>query len=110
MSVEDKTNFRVIRAQLTGPNFIDGLYDAAKDIVDLASQLAPRESGDLANSGEVSIISDKIVTVSFGNNLPDDRAAAQEFGTVFMPAQPFLLPAVKQIDILFHVRKRLGLI
>lgn len=109
MSVDaDLTRISIIRARLTGPNFVDGLYDAAQDIVNLASQLAPRDSGDLSESGKVEVIGDK-VEVSFGNGLPDDRAIAQEYGTVYMPAQPYLLPAARAIDILFHVKKRMGL-
>lgn len=108
MSVEDKTNISIVRVQLTGPNFIEGLLEAGKDIVSIASQLAPRESGDLANSGEAHIEGNKVV-VSFGEGLPDGRAIAQEYGTIFMPAQPYLIPAIKNTDILFHVRRKLGL-
>ena len=109
MSVDAKTNLSVIRAKLGNTNFTEGLKKAGEDIVDLASQLAPKESGRLSNSGEVNVIGDGVVEVSFGNGIPDDRAIAQEYGTVFMPAQPFLTPAVKNIDILAHVKDELKL-
>lgn len=75
-----------------------GLRSAAKKIVDLASQLAPKDSGDLSRSGKVEVRDEKVF-ISFGNNLPDNRAPAQEFGTSTSAAQPYLLPAVRNIDI-----------
>lgn len=83
---------------------LEGLAISGKYIVDLASQLAPRDSGELSLSGE-SHLEDDVLIISFGNNLPDERAAAQEYGTVFMPAQPYLGPAVKNIDIIEEVAK-----
>ena len=77
----------------------EGLKEGAESIHDLARQLAPEDSGELKNSGKVEVIDDFTVEVSFGNDLNDDRAAAQEYGTVYMPAQPFLTPAAKEIDV-----------
>lgn len=80
----------------------EGLLIAGNHIVDLASQLAPEDSGELKLSGKV-VMEDNAVVVSFGNELPDDRAIAQEYGTIYMPAQPYLGPAIKEIDILEDV-------
>lgn len=106
----DLRQISIIRAQLDPSNesFIQGLFEAGEDIVDLASQLAPKDTEELSKSGDVQIQDNKVF-VSFGNGLEDDRAIAQEYGTIFMPAQPYLLPAARAIDILFHVRKRMGL-
>ncbi len=90
--------------------FAEGILQAGKHIVDLASQLAPEDEGLLKASGEAVPVGDTVL-VSFGNGLPDDRAAAQEYGTIYMPAQPYLGPAVKEIDVALEVaiavRKRL---
>lgn len=89
---------------------LEGLLVAGNHVVDLASQLAPEDSGALKGSGRAVLIGDS-VDISFGNDLPDDRVIAQEYGTVFMPAQPYLGPALKEIDILeevaLAVRRRL---
>lgn len=85
----------------------EGLLNAGADIQDLASQLAPKDSGDLANSGETQLVAPRLVEVSFGNNLPDARAVIQEFGSVFMPAQPYLGPALRAIDVGLEVSKAL---
>lgn len=77
---------------------IEGLATAAKFILDLATQLAPEDEGLLKGSGEVGGSGENL-TVSFGNGLPDDRAIAQEYGTMYMPAQPYLSVAVKEIDV-----------
>ncbi len=103
----DLSKLSIIRAQLSEDNFVQGLYEAGKDIEQLASQLAPKDTEELANSGRVEVVGNKVI-VSFGNDLPDDRAPAQEFGTVEMPAQPYFTPAIRAVDILFHVKKRLG--
>lgn len=99
----------IIRARLNTTNFTQGLLEGAKDIVDLASQLAPRDTGVLADSGKAEIVGDGKVEVSFGNDIEDDRAIAQEYGTSVMPAQPYLLPAIRNVDILLHVKEQLQL-
>lgn len=81
---------------------LEGLQQAGNHIVDLASQLAPEDSGALKQSGSAILTGDS-VDISFGNGLPDDRALAQEYGTIFSAAQPYLGPAVKQIDIVEEV-------
>jgi hypothetical protein len=83
---------------------LEGLLVAGNHVVDLASQLAPEDTGDLKKSGRAVLIGDA-VDISFGNDLPDDRAIAQEYGTIFMPAQPYLGPALKEIDIVEEVAK-----
>lgn len=83
------------------------LLQSGKHIQTLASELAPVDSGDLAASGDVQMIAPTIIEVSFGNNLPDNRAVAQEYGTLFMPAQPYLGPAVRAIDVGLEVSKEL---
>lgn len=103
----DFTKLSIIRSKLNVENYTEGLLEGAKDIVKLASELAPKDTGDLSDSGEAHISGNGKVELSFGNGLPDDRAIAQEYGTVFMPAQPYLLPAIREVDILFHVLKRI---
>ena len=102
----DLTNFNVLREKLTGPGFIEGLLQGAEDVVELASQLAPEDTGALKTSGKAEVVGDN-VEISFGNDLSDDRAIAQEFGTLYMPAQPYIWPAIKSVDLLFHVREKL---
>jgi len=83
---------------------LEGIATAADMIVDLASQLAPVDSGELRDSGQVHN-EGEYTHITFGNGLPDDRAIAQEYGTVYMPAQPYLSVAVKEIDIVAEVAK-----
>jgi hypothetical protein len=82
--------------------FAEGLDQVGKHIVNLASQLAPEDTGELKGSGDYQVI-DKTLDVSFGNGLPDDRAIAQEYGTIYMPAQPYLSVAVANIDVLEEI-------
>lgn len=101
----------IIRAQLgNSALFTEGLKEAGDDIVELASQLAPYDSGDLSRSGKSEVIGPNKVEVSFGNDLPDDRAIAQEYGTVTNPAQPYLTPALKEIDILKYIKEALNIV
>lgn len=103
LELEGLINFqRIIDSAIS-----DGLFEAGQDLHDLARQLAPEDSGDLKNSGDVQQLSKTVVEVSFGNNLPDDRAPAQEYGTMYFPAQPFLTPAAKEIDPTFRIKQRL---
>ena len=89
-------------------NVPEALLQAGKDVVTLASQLAPVGEGKgdvhLADSGKAELTGTRTVSITFGNGLPDRRAQAQEYGTVFMPAQPYLTPALRAIDILHYVR------
>lgn len=108
----DNKGFLNIRANIR-QNFPDALLKGAQDIVDTASQLAPVgdgiPGGHLKDTGIARLTGTRTVTITFGEGLPDERAIAQEYGTAFMPAQPYLTPALNQVDILFHVRKAIGL-
>ena len=81
---------------------VEGLAQVGKHIVNLASQLAPEDTGLLKESGDYDV-NGTVLTVSFGNGLPDDRAIAQEYGTIYMAAQPYLGPAVAEIDIVEEI-------
>jgi len=83
---------------------LEGLDNAGKLIVDLASQLAPKDSGELSLSGKSSMNGD-VLTVTFGESIADLRAVAQEYGTIYMPAQPYLSVAVANIDIVEEIAK-----
>lgn len=84
-----------------------GLLDAGNAIEELASQLAPVDTTELQNSGLVQVIDEFTVEVSFGNGIGDDRAPVQEFGSVFNAAQPYLLPAVKEISVEKYILDRI---
>ncbi len=84
----------------------DGLEGAGKEIVALASVLAPKDTGALSRSGKVERNGSEIV-VSFGNDLPDIRAVVMEYGGVFVAAQPFLLPAIRTVDVAFFIKDAL---
>lgn len=84
-----------------------GLLAGGEDTVELASQLAPKDTGELSDSGKAELKDIYTVEISFGNDLPDNRAVAQEYGTVFQPAQPYLTPAVKEIDFAAYIIDRL---
>lgn len=101
----------------------EGTEAAAKDIEDLASQLAPKDSTALSQSGKVEKINDAVYEISFGNPLEggplqgpngeiddpsDGRAVIQEFGGVNQAAQPYLTPAAQEINIAYRVKEKLG--
>lgn len=93
-------------------DLIGALKQGADDIVKVASELAPvgdGRGGHLNESGQAEIVDARTVEISFGNGLPDDRAPAQEYGTIFMPAQPYLTVAMREVDVLHYVREALGL-
>lgn len=89
----------------------------AQDVLDLAQQLAPVETGSLRDSGHLEEdleSSARRMIVVFGNpdggyhgsasraaGAPVDYAAAVEYGTVKSPAQPFLTPAAEELYPLF---------
>ena len=104
MSVTYKSNLLAIRDGL--PQAINqGIQAAAEHVGDLAQQFAPEDTGDLKNSKVVEQVAPGRWRVSFGRGLPDIRATAQEFGTRFSPAQPYLTPAAEQIDVDLEVAK-----
>lgn len=96
-------NLRILSTSIH-EGMIEGLEIVGGFIVDLASQLAPEETGALKQSGAYKVTG-SILEVSFGNDLPDNRATAQEFGTIFMPAQPYLSVAAKEIDVTGEIAK-----
>lgn len=87
--------------------FNQGLLIAGQEIVALAGVLAPVDTGELARSGKAEI-TDEGVEVSFGNEIEDARAVVQEFGSVFQPAQPYLFPAIRNVDVEFFVKTALN--
>lgn len=88
-----------------------GLEAAGNEIIQKAANNAPKDTGALSRSGKSERLSPLEVEVSMGNDLPDERAVAQEFGTVFQSAQPYFYPAVNDTDvegiIEAHIRKAL---
>ncbi len=65
-----------------------------------AEQLAPRDTGQLAESELVRVIGADSSAAEVVAKIGPSKAAFygmfQEFGTAFMPAQPFLHPALEQ--------------
>lgn len=88
----------------------DGLEDAGKEIVAVASVLAPKDTGALSRSGKVNKIPSGVEIV-FGEenseDIDDARAIFMEFGTVRNAAQPFLTPAADAVDVEFFVIDRI---
>lgn len=88
----------------------DGLMQAARQIHDRASELAPVGVGrggiHLYESGRIRRDGKDKVLITFGVGTPDKRAPAQEFGTIFMDAQPYLSEALKQISVADIVAER----
>lgn len=76
-----------------------GVKRAAEFVADLAQQLAPEDTGALKASRKVEQKESGVYTVSFGGGLPDARAIYQEYGAHDSPAQPYLTPALRQIDV-----------
>lgn len=104
MAVTYKSNLHRIRAGLKAA-IGEGLHQGAEHIGDLAEQLAPEDTGDLKASKTVEQVSEDHWRVSFGRGLPDIRAIAQEYGTRYAPAQPYLTPASRAIDVDLEVGK-----
>lgn len=83
------------------------LKQTGDDILNISQQLVPVDTGDLKASGGVDVISESHVEVGYGKGLPvyggdQTYANAQEYGTVNMAAQPFLIPAmVRAQNIMF---------
>jgi HK97 gp10 family phage protein len=100
----DNSGFLKVRANIRN-NVPDALLKGANDIVKLASELAPKETEALSQSGQAVLTGNRTVEITFGNGLPDDRAQAQEYGTSIMPAQPYLTPAMRAVDLLKYVKE-----
>ena len=81
----------------------EGIFNAAGMVLDLARQLAPEDTGDLKASGHLdppSADGSKAYRVVFGNATVDYARYVEE-GTdnPNYPAQPYLVPAAKQIKV-----------
>lgn len=104
-------NTRAILARLS-ERLDRGLLVAGQEIVALASVLAPVDTGALARSGRAKLTAPHEVTVSFGSendgSIQDIRAIAQEYGTIKNAAQPYLTPAIRNVDIGFFIKKSLN--
>jgi len=101
MSVQYKSNIRAIARALEGA-LNAGAEETAGDILDLAQQLCPVDTGELRGSGHV---------VPQGNTwqvlFDAPYAAFVEFGTDVSAAQPFLTPAAEAIDKTFRTVSRI---
>ncbi len=86
----------------------ESVGEAALDLGVLMEQLAPKDTGDLADSVDVVPTGDGQFEVRVGDGLPDERAAAQEFGTIFQDPQPYVGPSVDAIDPAFHTVAKLA--
>lgn len=71
------------------------LQASAMRIEQMASDNAPRDTGALADSGEIEALGQLRYAVVFGANLDRPYAIYQELGTSTMPAQPYLYPAFR---------------
>jgi HK97 gp10 family phage protein len=103
----DLSGLRAFKAGL--PQAIsEGAEIAANFVGDLAQQLAPVDEGDLRDSKQVKPGSNPGTwIVSFGEGLPDPRAVVQEYGSEDMPAQPYLGPAVKDVDVKKEIKAKI---
>jgi len=102
-----KSRLSVFRAGLV--DALDkGVYQAAVAIEDLATQIAPEDTGALKGSGHVSPESPngglEYSVIFGGGNV--DYAQFVEFGTdnPNYPVQPYLHPALEQIDPKIEIR------
>lgn len=89
-----------------------GVGRAAGYVADLAKQLAPEDEGDLKDSVRVSgepgsLKRSVLVGGVSGPNKFVDYAAFVEYGTADSPAQPFLTPATKAINVAKEVKAEL---
>ena len=105
-------NLRGLQAFQAGlPAAIDaGAQQAAEHIGDLARQLAPEDTGALKDSLRVTPGDGPgHWIVSFGGNATGvDYAEIVEYGDPSMPnypAQPYLTPATKQINVKAEIKK-----
>lgn len=106
MPVEYKNNLLQLQRKIDAA-MNRGLLSAGKEVVALASVLAPKDSGELSRSGKAETIGNGEVEVSFGNDIKDIRAIVQEYGGIFTPARPYLFPALRTVNIEFFIRDAL---
>lgn len=98
-----KSNIPALRAALA-PAAARGVARAAGFVADLAQQLAPVDTGSLRDTIRVEPIQPALqMTVNAGGVQGGvrfvDYAAAVEYGTADSPAQPFLTPAARAVDV-----------
>jgi HK97 gp10 family phage protein len=98
-----KLQSNLLRIVLQAPKAAQAaLEQTGKDIADLASQLAPVDTGALRDSYKSEVVSEGVVHV--GTDV--DYAAHVEFGTYKSAAQPHFTPAFKQNEDTFKARLR----
>ncbi len=78
----------------------EALLQTATDIVSVAKQLSPVDTGALRQSIGADPVSP--TTILIGSDL--EYAKFQEYGTSSMAAQPFLTPAFVQSEETFRIR------
>lgn len=104
---------RLRRIRAGAPAAVDrGVARGAEYIRDLAQQLAPEDEGDLKSTIRVEGQegSGKRLVRAGGVSGPNkfvDYAEHVEYGTADSPAQPFMTPAVKAINVAKEVRAEL---
>lgn len=85
------------------------LKQTGDDIFEISQGFVPVDKGDLKASGGVEVKSETLVEVGYGKGLPvyggdQTYANAQEYGTVNMAAQPYLIPAFVRAQNIFQAR------
>ena len=97
MSIKVELKLTRLRRALQGsPQAIDrGAKAYAEAVGDLAQQLAPVDTGELRESKEIEP-GDR--TGAYRVVFRAKHAAPVEFGTYKMSAQPFLTPALRNVD------------
>jgi HK97 gp10 family phage protein len=101
------------RMRKDAPAAIDrGVARGAGFIADLAEQLAPEDEGDLKATVRVEGVegSGRRTVVAGGQSGPNkfvDYPAHVEYGTPDSPAQPFMTPAAKAINVSKEVKAEL---
>ncbi len=78
----------------------NALLQTAADVVSIAKQLAPVDTGALKQS--IGAIPETSTSILIGSD--KEYAPFVEYGTVNSPAQPFLTPAFAQAESAFKVR------
>lgn len=73
------------------------ITETANDVLDIAQQLVPVDTGALRQSGRVEAVSPTHVRIVFGNEQVT-YAGLIEFGSSRSAAQPFLTPAMAQAE------------
>jgi HK97 gp10 family phage protein len=87
------------------------LLQTGADVLAMAKQFVPVDTGSLKDSGGAVPVSSSEVHVGFGgpgvyhqNREPEKYAVHVEYGTSVSPAQPYLRPAFMQAEPTFKAR------